>query len=328
MIKIGLVTNWETQCGISEYARNLVMHMRDPEIEFRIIHQPLTFERIMEQTRDVDIIHINFAYYLFKHLTTRQYWQMRVGRKMVLTYHESSPEQIRRWQTLGGIDKVIVHEKHPDGKFRSDMCMIPQGIKMPDVFYQRPEMKIGTAGFPFRWKGFDAAAVVAQKLGLGYLAIMSQPDSDNLDVLKQAREVLTICPSAEVLVGWSDHDRIVRQLLECCMTVFPYDEIGLYGISAAVRFGLATMRPLVVSRSLRFRDLFDYEDEVYFIDKGLDHTVVEVLKDIEDGCAKIPNRIINDMNWDRCAQMYADVYKEIANAARVADGGALQVLHE
>jgi hypothetical protein len=77
-----------------------------------------------------------------------------------------------------------------------------------------------------------------------------------------------------------------------------------------VRFGLAAGRPVVVTRHHHFRDLFSYPDEVYFVENDdLTATVKKVLNDIDNGCAKFPNKLLEDMSWTKCASMYVDLYK-------------------
>jgi hypothetical protein len=118
------------------------------------------------------------------------------------------------------------------------------------------------------------------------------------------------------LLDWPKYEDIVIKLAGNLMNVFPYNDHQssgrLYGISAAVRMAFAAKRPVIVSHCSQFKDLKDYQDEVYFIESGLQTTIERVHKDIKEGKARIPNRILQDMNWVSCANQYAQLYRELA----------------
>jgi len=193
----------------------------------------------------------------------------------------------------------------------------------------KPELKIGTAGFPFPWKCFEAVAYVAQKVGVGFLAII--PESNKVDNLPEIKRYLKqVCPRTEFVQGWFTQDEVIRRLATCMATVFPYGPISLdtpfYGVSGAARFGLAARRPTIVSQCSMFQDLRNYKDEVYFVPPPvndpellgptlhiIEQAVRQVFSDEANSCARLPKKILEDMNWTRCAKMYTDVYREVMN---------------
>lgn len=315
-MKIGLVTNWSERCGVSEYARNLVEHcMLYSDIQFKLVSYPLTYEHIAEETKDVDLIHFNYASGIFRYVGTNDWHKFREsGKKTLMTFHDSSPDMALAASKL--FDGVVIHGGE---SCAPNVVVIPQGVRLVDVSDIPLQGRVGTAGFPFPWKGFLRLAYAAKQLDLKCLMIMAESEQINAHQVK--RDVLSICSSLEVIVGWFGYDEIVRHLASSIANVFPYDmgyrlgnqQYPMNGISAGVRFGLSARRPVIVSRCMMFNDLLPYEDEIYFAEDGLglEHTIIQVYKDVADGCAKMPKRILEDMSWDRCARLYNGIYEEL-----------------
>lgn len=322
MIKVGLVTNWNERCGVADYAEKLISYATHfSDVTFKKIGGPFTLNYLLKETENVDVIHINYAQYIFQNMpqipmltNLPNFFALRNrGQKLMLTFHDSSEHETERVSKIGMFDTIVTHE--PTSSYPKAVHFIPQPLYEVNVEEIKIENKIGSAGPPFPWKGFKRMAEAASNIGMSCLAIFSNPSSDKLDIEEEKKKVISVCPDAEVKIqNWWKHEDIVRRLAECKIIAFPYDtDMKLYGISAAVRFGLAARRSVIVSRCSHFRDLQNYEDEVYFIekDKDLESSVRQVLSDIEKGREKIPNRVIKDISWSKCAQMYVDLYKTL-----------------
>jgi len=324
MIRVGLVTNWQEACAVAEYANSLVTHVDDPEVEFKIITRPLTFERIMNEARDVDVLHFNVAWWLFDGITGDQWRAFRKrGKRVLITLHESYEPEIR---SLGGLgpaaDAIVVHEEPSDGlAWPEGFYYIPQGIRLVEGLpkwnrLDREAYKLGTLGFPFWWKNYRLTAKVARKLGLGFMFLMGKPKSDKVDLDAITQEILEIHPEAEIVTGWQPYDYMVRRLSECVATVFPYNEAAkIYGVSAGVRMGMAAQRPIIVSKhAQQFKDLKKYPDEVYVTHSSkLEEAISLVLQDTKDRCERKPAELLKVMSWRACATKYVQIYKELAN---------------
>lgn len=309
-MKVALVTNYGDHCSIAEYAKNLVEHMPTDEVEMEIVSHPLTFEHVYEKTRDADIIHLNYIGYWMEHKLLPLLAKAKEPRqKIVITYQET-PTKFE--DDYDGADAVVLHE--PFGDYGNKVHLIPNGIKL--VPYNKDvqsTLRLGSAGFWAPHKGFRLVAEAGEVLELGSLLLMSQsPCYDSAET--QADRLRMTYPSARIDTSWLPYDAVVNELAFCSMSIFPYD-IRTYsiGIGNAVRFGLAAGRPVLVTRGhSHFRDLVDYEDEVYFIDNNdVIGTVKLVHRDLENGCERLPKRLLAAMNWWEVAQQYADLYTDL-----------------
>ncbi len=330
-LKLAFVSNWDERCGNAEYARNLAEHVqKHSDIELKRVGRPLSFEHVYKETRDVDVIHFNCVTPEFREIATEfEPWtrfkedgkaltmmlqdntQSKTERAAQMVYREGAG---RPWQRV--FDCVAVHAAPDEGhSYPSNVRVIPHGLIQVDMGSVSPEPKIGTAGFPMPWKGFVHCAMAAKTLNLGYLAVM--PESHHVGAEQTRKPILDVLPEAEVITDWIPHRQIIRRLAECFCVVYAYDleypGFPCEGISGAVRFGLATGRPIVISRSTMFRDLFAYPDEVYFMDNGLENALARVVNDWNNGTAKRPKKIVEDMNWSRVACMYLEMWAHVAN---------------
>jgi glycosyltransferase involved in cell wall biosynthesis len=310
-MRVGLVTPWQTRCGLAEYAKNLVECSQG--IDFKIVTWPLSFQHIVEETEDVDIIHFNYSSGWFNDIGLDEWQKFRDrGQPNILTFHDSSEEMVKKVVKLGLFDRIVVHTGTWN-PYPKSVRWIFQPIKNVDTTGIPVHSKIGTAGFPFPWKGFPKVAHAANQLGVKYFAIMSE--SDQVDAYQMKKVVTDICPNSEVVVGWLEYETIVKRLAQCAMNVFAYDlsyqQLPMNGISAGVRFGLAARRPVIVSKCKMFEDLLDYPDEVYVAGDVLGETIIQVFKDIADGCVKLPNHFLEERSWEKGAEKYKNVYEEL-----------------
>jgi glycosyltransferase involved in cell wall biosynthesis len=151
---------------------------------------------------------------------------------------------------------------------------------------------------------------------LDYRPLLSA--TPQINVYKVSDDIKAANPRADVeILDWPSYEEIVLKLASNLINVFPYNDHcstgRLYGISAAVRMAFAAKRPVIVSHCSQFKDLKEYQDEVYFIEGGLSATIERVQNDIREGKERIPNRILQDMNWVACADKYAKLYRELAS---------------
>lgn len=314
---VGLVTNWGVKCAVAEYAKALADSCLrlNHDVEFKIVTGVLNYEGVEAQTRDVDIIHFNYCKHAFSAMDPDQFNTFKgKGKPVILTFHESSHWQTRRVAACPLADYVVIHDKLRDGPPPpANVRVIPFGVPIVDVAGIRVDNVVGTFGCAFPWKGLYPLAWACGQLGIGFEPVLSEPDSDqgkwSWEFIE--KEILSVCPTANIFEGWYDVEDIVQHLAGCAVVALPFDpHAPIMGISASVRLALAAKRPLVVTRFAHFSDLYDYEDEVYFEDGNLKETIQLALTDIKLGIEKKPDRILQDMNWNRVAGMYCDLYEE------------------
>lgn len=302
-LKVALITSWDERCGIAEYARNLTENLKD--VEWEIHQRPFSWPAILRS--QAEVVHVNHEPGLMGWLEPQLLGQLKSrGKKIVLTMHASN-ETSNQGPLTQVADRVVLHEKTNDG-----FVHIPMGV---------PEWKqttvwampgISTAGFPFHWKGFWAAAQAARDLKIAFRAVV--PESQHGDALHVKQQLKDICPWAQVRTEWMAKEDVIEWLAGCRVQVFAYWGHNA-GISAAVRLGLATGRATVISRSRQFRDLTqDYRDEVYVVDSDMPtpEQLAGVVKEALTG-QRVPVRILKEMGWTTVAQKYAEMYRGMWN---------------
>jgi glycosyltransferase involved in cell wall biosynthesis len=324
MISVALLTTWEERCGIYSHSLNIVNH-RVPGIEYIIVPRPWSVEQILVAAEPCQVVHVSYEHTLHGHLVGTGIFQRlrEMGKITVCTFHNfwpddgryaiSSPFYTRQNPILKEFDAVVVQDSHTDPK--DGFIYIPQGVMdVPKASTVEP--KLGTAGFPTEAKGSLIMARVAQHLGLGVMQFM--PESKHADTHGMAARIRNMVPTADLYFDFHPQEYIATRLSECLLTCWLYRVFaGQSGIAGSVRLGLAAGRPVVVSRAGMYRDLFDYEDEIYFVDsdqptsENVLPVVQKVLADIKAGNPKRSDRIIKECSWRKCGQMYADLYRKL-----------------
>lgn len=110
---------------------------------------------------------------------------------------------------------------------------------------------------------------------------------------------------------WLSTAEEIRRLSRSTVNVCWYHTSGR-GKSMAAMFCAAARRPLILSGSTMFSACWPYEDEIYFpadfSDEAahrlswtteLEDLIDEVLDDLDEGEAMMPDRICDELSWDR-----------------------------
>ena len=271
-------------------------------VHFKIIPRPFDLSEI----KGCDIVHLNYEAGLFAPVFSSDTFLrlQQAGYKTVMTLHTSHDGNNERTGKILGFDKVVVHEKTQD-----NCIQIPMGIPI-----ERPRTTpsdtptIGTFGFPFPWKGFTEVVLACRQLQMRALVIA--PESPHADTYGMQKHLQSLYDDVEYMTGYMSQREIIDVLGTCRATAFAYHG-GNYGISAACRLGLATGRPTVLSRSRQFRDLFDYEDELYFVNAGNVGQLVQSLENALGPNNKRPKRLLKEMNWTKAGGMYRELYQSL-----------------
>ena len=298
-MKVGLITTWQERCGIAEYGENLVRSM--PQVTFDILNRDRWNSDAVRMS-DCEIIHVNYEPGLMNWITLMELnqWKSQCNKRIVFTWHTSA-ERGNRNPMHPLIDRVVMHEVTDDGYVH-----IPHGIEEHPKYTDTLNRDvIGTAGFPFPWKGFPEVAAAAKLLGMKVLVIA--PASRHYDTEAIRACVMQANPDAQYRTDWLTTQEVIRELQACAVNVFAYHG-AQFGISGAARMGISAQRPLVLTRNRQFRDLYPYEDEIAFAaspDPALLADAIQVV--LESG--RIPTRVMEDMAWSKVGQMYYELYK-------------------
>lgn len=304
-MKVLIVTSGDERCGIAEYGKYLIQYLPDVVKTSTATHT-MGWEAVCNCAVGdaADIVVFNYEPGLFHWLTPAQVMHLRnIGKKTVLILH-TSHEGDNRSDLTRAFDRVVVHEQTSEG-----FVHIPMGIPIIDVLEDQafPYTYLGSVGFPFPWKGFEKVAHAANILNFGCHIIA--PESHHVNAIEFKNRIKLINPQFRVDTEWFEDYYVVETLADNRVNVFAY-EGGNYGISAAVRLGLASKRPLVLSRCRQFRDLFQYDDEIEFIDSTEPVAIVAgVERVLQSG--KRPKRVLEDMNWKVVGEKYVNVFEEL-----------------
>jgi hypothetical protein len=121
--------------------------------------------------------------------------------------------------------------------------------------------------------------------------------------------------------SWVSMEEEIARLATCTFNICWYHTSGR-GKSMGAMMCAASRRPLVLSNSTMFSCLEPYQDELYQC-KGdangvnLERMAEVVLGDLEDGLevgvgvAKVPNKLLTDLSWARCAQRIKSLWESL-----------------
>ena len=299
MTTVALATTWDERCGIAEYAKNLFLYC---PAYFKVIYT-LNEGAISDLARGTDILCFNYEPGLFPWLNEQTIRHFDCHKKVLILH--TSHEGYNRNIFTGSFDQVVVHERTLDS-----FAHIPMGIPeyrprhLPEDHFGR----IGTFGFPFPWKNFPAVVSAVKSLGL--MSTVIAPESSHWDANHVKQYLMDLDPNVQVITQYLEQTRVIDILGRCEVNVFAYSGANA-GISGAVRQGLASARPLVLTRCRMFRDLFDYEDEITFVDDERPDTIAKGIETALANPQKVPNRVLTDMSWEVCGQKYLELFKSL-----------------
>ena len=323
---IGLVTNWNEHCAVAEYAKALAKNVTAvaKDVHYKVIMEPIIYESVEARVQDVDIIHFNYCAHAYSGMDPKAWHTFKgKGKPVLMTFHESSDWWTRKLAERGIADILIVHDKLHDGMpVPKNVRHIPFGVPNVDLAGISLKWDVGTFGCAFPWKGLLPLAYVCGKLNLELYMLLSEPSSDDCkvgwDILQ--KEILNLCPSVRIEIGWQDEESIVRKLAACKVLSFPFDERApITGISASVRYGLAAQRPLVLTDFAHFSDLWDSTD-VYWVRGNLAAMIDVALKNVDTVFERVPLEMAERMSWKNSARKYAELYREVYVGKGVAAG--------
>jgi hypothetical protein len=302
MLKVGLLSSWNTICGISEYSRSLVMAMRrrgdvhvqvfgsrnfgerdvrpyaqdeSPVMDIQAWHpdkrSTLDVETIL--AAELDVLHIQYSS-LFYNRRRLVDLMRRFPSVLALTYHDKVIGRGFPWQLA---DLRFAHREDVGLGPRK---LIPQGI--------------------------DVRPVVVKTFGLG-------GKSRDVDLIAD------ICArngwQLETTFGrhsWMETEELRQWLRDSDAIVLWYPEVKTSGGSASAPLAIGTRRPVFVNDTLSFSDLPERTTNLRKVSSAEE---LELAMREE-----LANEYAEARSWDRVASFIVDSYRE-ALAARDGAGG-------
>lgn len=153
---------------------------------------------------------------------------------------------------------------------------------------------------------------VREGISIGVTGIRSDPGMAKVQALCEQRGWRVNLPAWHTDGGsWLSTDDEIRRLARNTLNVCWYQTTGR-GKSMAAMFCCAARRPLVLSGSSMFSALWPYEEEIYFPqffclpdyherewETELEGLIAGVLHDLDLAEAQIPDRVCDELAWDR-----------------------------
>jgi hypothetical protein len=242
MLRIGVLTTWNTRCGIAEYSRSLISALRrrgdvsvtvfgsrniaersvreyedwaTPVFDVQVWNPRHTYDFDIDAilAQDFDVLHVQYSN-LFYNRRKLIDLMTRFPGLVALTYH----------------DKVVGRFPHT----------------LPDLLYAHRE-DVGVGNRRFIPQGIDLRPPIIKTFGLG---------KADVDVISE------ICDrngwQFEKSFGedrWLEYEELYQWLRDCDAIVLWYREDPTSGGSAAAPLAISTRRPVFVNDTEWFRDL-------------------------------------------------------------------------
>lgn len=318
MIRILLVTSWETSCGVAEYAHYLKAGLEQTgEVEITV-ESNLHPGAVMQGLRGrYDLLVLNYHAALLSPWHPEHIEAVRKhGIPVVVIYHDSGLPSTEQCQSLyWAANRMIVHE--PGTLDLPEVVYIRQGIPDWELPWQYDQDKrtgwsggrpiLGTIGFPYGWKNYDKLAEITAQVGWALMLIAPTATLD------QTRAWSAINPYTGVQTTFLTRESAIAMLAGCDATAFLY-VCNNAGTSGAIRMGVAARKPVIALSSCRqFRDL--HEDP-------LGHEVIRwcaTFDQAEERLRKVPIgrvdpgivALAEQDSWTRIARKHLAVYQEI-----------------
>jgi hypothetical protein len=328
-LKVLLATSPNEHCGIREHSEMLVAAMAEvaPEFEhFLIGPDP---HSIPDAPSGGAILHVDHQQGVHGQWRPEHIKRLQEsGWRVVVTQHDT----YETWEIMAsrgfldarGADALIIHEP-VEGLEGGNVHFVRQGVALPwgdtsrvagagllprsegarsGAPRQRPV--VGTAGFPFPWKGYDALCRAARAANWGVLLIAAGA------IVEQCQEWQAANPEAEIIPQWLPREEVVARLAACDATAWLYTS-GNSGTSGAIRLGLAARRPLIAYWNRQFRDLADAKF-MWALDEGKVSRNLMALAQASEwrewataGTVEIADRD----SWTNVARRYKSIYEGV-----------------
>lgn len=305
--KVGIVSNWNANCGVAQYAMDL-------EAVLKKFFQVVRFTR-MEEVTDVRVVLVNWhpATLTLQGVAVEQLKKQGVAVIVVLHNSNTGPLIVPLNDPLMLADAVVVHQKMEG---TPKLVHIPFGIPVVDnLRAPGAEVYVGIAGFPYAWKRFNLVAEVARRLN--GTAVLVAPKHQAGDTETPIQDIQRGYRNVMVLRDWLPEEEVVRTLSGCTLNVFWYQHMppdDLQGQSGSVLLGVAAGRPLIVSKHPKLAHVAQYEDEVYVVEteEQVHQVAAEIVSRLRAGQpVKRPRRILREMGWDRAGARYLELIRQV-----------------
>jgi hypothetical protein len=172
---------------------------------------------------------------------------------------------------------------------------------------------VGTAGFPFPSKRMDMACTAAKLIG-GEAVIVAPQHRFYNPAGMYDRWGSMAGGRMRLLVDFMPQEEVSKVLAACALNIYFAEEDYAPGQSGSVRMILAAGRPTIVRRYGKTRGLFEYEDEIYFVNTEQEaynaaQAIWQML--VAGSPVKRPSRLLRNISWNSVAERYAELVRSL-----------------
>lgn len=341
-MRVLLVTSWDTPCGIAEHSKCLIEAVKEADLGITLHPQaealdPEAVRLVVTQSpRYYDAIHLNHHDALHSRWTPQHVEQLRAqGMPVVVTYHDSRerledcpklaamaavasatvvhepvkgldaiywrqgvPAPARRSAIYGGAVAAWIGDGWLDGK-----GLLHQGAWK--AFPQQPVL--GTIGFNFPWKNYDALARLTGEEGWALVLLANNATPDDAARWKALNSSILVVPE------FLDQGLVLNYLAGCDATVFYYTCANT-GTSGAIRQGIAARKPVLAFQGCRqFRDLqtdrLGSRAVQWFGDEGRLRTLLQTIIPLH--LDPLVHALAEQDSWKRLGEKYVELYRRL-----------------
>ena len=275
---------------------------------------------------DVIVIQFNYGFFNHRELAAFIRHQHDAGRVVVMAMHSTvDPQKEPTWNfrlaemadALALCDRLLVHSIADMNRLKGlgltdNVALFPHGVinYSASVVQNKPQTLplIASYGFCLPHKGLMELVESVHRLKQAgkpvrlRLVNAEYPVGESRDLvaeLKAAAQRLGVTDLVEMHNDFLPDDESLRLLSEADLLIFAYQNTG-ESASGAVRYGMATQKPVAVTPLAIFDDL---DDAVFKFDGcGLD--------DISQGIDRILQSIRQQDTWALSTQKRADAWRE------------------
>lgn len=345
MLRVLLVTSWNTPCGIAEHSALLKHSVEQADPRIAILPDSEALDPSWRQLHDVtqyQLVHLNHHDGLHSRWTPKCVSAITsLGIPVLITYHDTRATlaECPKLEALAQVaSSVVVHEPVEGLKAIYWRQGVPAAAQLPGgyrtvrelegwepvlpVQYERwnreisfkafPQQPVlGSVGFNFPWKNFDRLAQITGEEGWALLLL-----SHNATEEDEARW-RALNSAILVVRTFLPQEMVINYLAGCDATAFMY-ECANTGTSAAIRQGIAARKPVFALQPCRqFRDLFLATDTVGAIGWVRDW---EGLRQQLRTCMPHPwqaevRALAHRDSWETLGEQYAQLYRLLVGVA-------------
>lgn len=235
---------------------------------------------IGQKNINILVIQFNYGFFNFEHFARFIQLQIDAGRKIVLVLHATTdPDHVPEKKlsylvpVLVRCHRLLVHSIQDLNRLKSyglvdNVTLFPHGILDHDTglqsdFSRGGVFTIATFGFFLPHKGLIEtirAMPLLREKGLDARLLMlnaEYPVMESHVLVKQAQKEISqlgLEPTVELCTEFMSDEDILGRLTGADLVVFPYQETG-ESASGAVRYGIASGRPIATSPQAIFDDI-------------------------------------------------------------------------